>query len=500
MRTFLLADIGGTNIRFAWYQNATVSPIATYKCSSFQNIFEAVDCYMKRTGIQPTDIILGAAGNVQNRAVQLTNRSWYISEQILQKHYKLQTCLIVNDFVLQGLGVLQVKDSDKIQLGGGRSQSKEPMVVIGSGTGLGVCFLTAQGNAWRAHSSEAGHITIPTSSKNEQQIVSVLGEKFGLISAERLLAGPGLVNLYMAVCQIEARQKLRNRIAMEKRRKAQNWFNRAAQKWESFRRTVMREAAGTVQETLPDETALAVKAWKSETTAAKEAFSGVLKLPVRSAAAQQKELKPEDITALAERGDKNAVLSFWYFFKFLGLFAGDMALTLKTTGGVYLVGGLLNHPTIVKWLKNSNFRRTFETKGRFSAYLQEVPTFLTTKTELPFMGLVYLAQARLRSDMLAAIKAAPKKEEAPLKKAEPVVKKEEPSPVKEEKTETVKTQKTDKPAKTAKAKQSVEPETTATTEESFDDMVFTEEPLKLVKKALEREMKGMKKKTKSKKK
>ncbi len=478
MRTFLLVDIGGTNIRFAWYQNGTVSPIATYKCASFQNIFEAIDCYMKRTGIQPTDVIVGAAGNVQNRAVQLTNCSWYLSEQILQKHYKLQSCLIVNDFVLQGLGVLQVKENDKIQLGAGRAQSKEPMVVLGPGTGLGVCFLTAQGNAWRAHSSEAGHITIPTSSKNEQQIVSVLGEKFGLISAERLISGPGLVNLYLAVCQIEARQKMRQRAAMEKRREAQSWFNRMDQKWSTFKRTVMKEAAGESTQVLPDETALAVKAWKSETTAAKEAFSGVLKLPVRSAAAQQKDLKPEDITALAEKGDKNAVLSFWYFFKFLGLFASDMALTLKTTGGVYLVGGLLNHPTIVKWLKNSNFRRTFETKGRFSSYLQDIPTFLTTKAELPFMGLVYLAQARLRSDMLAAVKAAPKTVE----------------------TQTVKEVKQD-PQKIVKAA----PKKTEAVSESeeempIDDVTFTEEPLKLVKKALEREMKGIKKASKSKKK
>ncbi len=473
MRTILLADIGGTNIRFAWYQNATVSPITTYKCASFQNIFEAIDCYMKRTNEQPTDIIIGAAGNVQNRSVQLTNCAWYISESILQKHYKLQSCLIVNDFVLQGLGVLQLKATDKVQLGGGRSQTKEPIAVVGAGTGLGVCFLTAQGNAWRAHSSEAGHITIPTSSKNEQQIVSVLGEEFGLISAERLISGPGIVNLYRAVCKIETRQKKRRLAQVEKKRKAQNWFDRMELKWSSFRRAVMREAAGVAYEEAPDENTLSVKEWKTETAAAKEVFSNVLKLPVRSAAVQQKDLKPEDITALAERGDKNAVLSFWYFFKFLGLFASDMALTMKTTGGVYLVGGVLSQPTIVKWLKNSNFRRTFETKGRFTPYLKDIPTFLTTKPELPFMGLVYLAQARLRADMAAAAKVAVK----------PVA----PRAAIPAETPTV-----------AKPVPAVEPEVPQ--EITDEGLMFTEEPLKMVKKALEREMKNAKKSVKNKKK
>lgn len=392
MKIYLLADIGGTNIRFGLYQNGQLLEISSLKCDKFQSIYGAIDTFLRTIPVYPTDMIIGAAGNVVNQSVQLTNRPWLLVAESIKLKYNFNSCLIVNDFVIQGLGVLSLQAREKLQIGSGKSQDHEPICVLGPGTGLGVCFLTEQQNGWVAHPSEGGHTTVPTSSKNEQRIVALLGRRYGLVSAERLISGQGLVNIYDAVRILEEKQK----VAHEKEKllksyQKKGWHGKLTYlKHKLFYQGTSEREKNLLKSSPYLETPREiVRSWKEDTSAVKQAFS-VKNTQRNSLPASQ--LKPEDITALAEKGDKLALLSYWYFFNFLGLFASNMALTLKTTGGVYLVGGILIRPSVLKLLKHSNFRRSFENKGRFTEYLKNIPTYLVTRDDLPFLGLSYLAE------------------------------------------------------------------------------------------------------------
>ena len=94
---------------------------------------------------------------------------------------------------------------------------------------------------------------------------------------------------------------------------------------------------------------------------------------------------PEAVHRLAQEGDRAAILSIQVFFSFLGNVAGNLALTLGATGGVYIAGGI--SIALKKELLNSSFRQQFEKKGRFESYLKSIPTFLIKENIPAFWGL-----------------------------------------------------------------------------------------------------------------
>jgi len=96
---------------------------------------------------------------------------------------------------------------------------------------------------------------------------------------------------------------------------------------------------------------------------------------------------PEEVTALAEDGDADALETLELFFRFLGSFCGDVALTLGARGGVYLGGGIL--PALRERLLASGFAARFADKGRFSTYLDAIPVRLITADTPALRGLAH---------------------------------------------------------------------------------------------------------------
>ena len=206
--TILVADVGGTNIRFAIVNNGKMGPIAKYKNNDFTHPFEAFDLYLSDCPTPPTHMILGVAGPVSNGIATLTNRSWIFKETDFEKRYNLTRCQLVNDFVLKGYGALALTKDDYISLNTHQPVKNAPKCVIGPGTGLGICFLTHSEGKWMAHPSEAGHTDIAPCTPTEHKIIKQLRPKGGNISAEELLSGRGLVALYHSVCAIKKQQPL----------------------------------------------------------------------------------------------------------------------------------------------------------------------------------------------------------------------------------------------------------------------------------------------------
>jgi glucokinase len=109
----------------------------------------------------------------------------------------------------------------------------------------------------------------------------------------------------------------------------------------------------------------------------------------RALAARDKKRVPSnfdtsDVVKRALEGEPLATESVDVFCGILGTFAGNIAVTLGSLGGIYIGGGVV--PRLGELFERSSFRARFEAKGRFEAYLQSVPTYVITAEYPAFLG------------------------------------------------------------------------------------------------------------------
>lgn len=101
---------------------------------------------------------------------------------------------------------------------------------------------------------------------------------------------------------------------------------------------------------------------------------------------------PEDLPVLAQQGDKTALEAYRHFFDFLAVFAGNMAIALKTTGGIYLTSSILRHDYILDLFTRHSFQSLFENHGKMQKLAAQVPVFFITRPQSAFLGLKKLAR------------------------------------------------------------------------------------------------------------
>jgi glucokinase len=202
--TRLLGDIGGTNARFAWQCERGAAPIdvATYACADHDSIVSAIRHYLIEHGKRPPrECAIGIANPITGDLVRMTNHHWSFSIAELQRELGLERLVVINDFTALALSLPALKPSDLLQVGGGTVTPGAAMAVLGPGTGLGVSGLLSCGRGGFAPiNGEGGHVTLAASNDWEAAIIDRLRSRFGHVSAERALSGPGLVHLYEAVC------------------------------------------------------------------------------------------------------------------------------------------------------------------------------------------------------------------------------------------------------------------------------------------------------------
>jgi glucokinase len=135
----------------------------------------------------------------------LTNGRWEFVGADLRAALGFQTVDLVNDFAAQAQAVPAFADDDLRRVGGGRADPTAPVAVIGPGTGLGVAGLIPGREAPTVLVTEGGHVTMAPADADEGRLLDHLRASFGHVSAERVLSGPGLVNLYQAIAALESR-------------------------------------------------------------------------------------------------------------------------------------------------------------------------------------------------------------------------------------------------------------------------------------------------------
>jgi glucokinase len=202
----VLADVGGTNVRFAVLRDGALGPVAHLAVADHRQFGDGLAAFMARRADRRSirRALLGVAGVVEGERCALTNNTWVVDADELRARFGFTDIHIVNDFEAVAWSLPRFSSDDLRMIGGGERKPFAPMVVLGPGTGLGVAaYVPGARGAFVVH-SEGGHATLPGGSLREDAIIEKLRQQFGHVSAERVLSGDGLKNLYHAIASLES--------------------------------------------------------------------------------------------------------------------------------------------------------------------------------------------------------------------------------------------------------------------------------------------------------
>ena len=204
----LLGDVGGTHARFGWIAGPgqRVAKVAAYACREHAGLDAAIAHYLAAEGLHaPAAAALAIATPVAGDMVAMTNLHWTFSVEALRRRFSLEQMLVLNDFSALALAIPALAPSEIRQVGTGEAMAGAPVALLGAGTGLGVSGLLPANGGVLPLAGEGGHVTLASANATEDRIVAWLRTRFGHVSAERVLSGHGLVNLYQAGCAITGR-------------------------------------------------------------------------------------------------------------------------------------------------------------------------------------------------------------------------------------------------------------------------------------------------------
>lgn len=301
----LIADIGGTNVRFALAGETGVDGIKVYACNDYPTLADAARAYLDDMREKPAEGAFAIATALDGSdKVTMTNHPWSFSISETRANIGLSGLRVINDFTALALAVPYLSGSDRVQVGGGTAVPGMPVGIIGPGTGLGVAAVVFADGKPVPITSEGGHVTMPAGTAREFALFEWLRwTKYRHVSAERVCSGKGLVNLYSAINGVDN-----------------------------------------------------------------------LGLPEKTAAEITEAALNKTCKASAEALD--------LFCHFLGVAAGNLALTYGALGGVYVAGGIV--PRLGAAFASMRFRESFSAKGRFTEYVSRIPTYVVTH---PYPGL-----------------------------------------------------------------------------------------------------------------
>lgn len=199
----LVGDIGGTHARFGWVQDARSGITKVDVCDDPAGPDVAIARYLAAHALPtPRSCAIGIAAPVVGDAVAMTNRDWKFSVTDMQRHLGLGRLLVINDYAALAHGLGSVRADEVRGVGGGTALENGPLALLGPGTGLGVSGLLVAPGGRVPVVGEGGHVSLSAGDESEDRVVALLRRRFGHVSAERALSGPGLVNLYRASCEL----------------------------------------------------------------------------------------------------------------------------------------------------------------------------------------------------------------------------------------------------------------------------------------------------------
>lgn len=202
----LVGDIGGTNARFAILLDSYAEPreFPVLLTKDYTTLEDAIQgAVLDHTSVQPRSAVIAIAAPVEGDEIPLTNCQWVVKPHELMERFNLHDITILNDFEAQALAVASLGEEYLENIGGEDDHPNGKRVVLGPGTGLGVAGLIRSRQTWVPVPGEGGHIDMGPRSERDLQIFPFIEKIDGRVSAEQLLCGRGLQNIYQAVCKAE---------------------------------------------------------------------------------------------------------------------------------------------------------------------------------------------------------------------------------------------------------------------------------------------------------
>jgi glucokinase len=200
----LIADIGGLYARFALETSyGEFSQQRSLRCADFPSFEAAVVAYLE--SLKCADVAHAAvaiANPVDGDQVRMTNYHWQFSIEETRVNLGLETLVVVNDFTSLAMALPRLTSHDFRQVGSGQAIKNSVIGLLGSGSGLGVSGLIPAGDGWTSLGSEGGHTGFAPADEREVAVLKFAWRQFEHVSFERLLSGPGLELIYLALAEM----------------------------------------------------------------------------------------------------------------------------------------------------------------------------------------------------------------------------------------------------------------------------------------------------------
>lgn len=199
----LVADIGGTNARFALVESSQSELLEPRNlvCADYPTIVDAIQAYLEMVSVVavPDQASISIATAVAGDRLKMTNHHWQFSISQTREALGLNSLKVLNDYTALALALPFIPQADCRQIGPGESCEGFTKAVIGPGTGLGVSGLVAVGSHWYPLESEGGHASYGPLNDREAEIIQFIRQKLKHVSTEALVSGPGIALLYEAI-------------------------------------------------------------------------------------------------------------------------------------------------------------------------------------------------------------------------------------------------------------------------------------------------------------
>ena len=199
----LVADIGGTNARFAMVDQpgAKVRDVVHLKTGDYPGLAEAMSAYCERSGEKPKAACVAVAGPVMSDQISFPNQDFAFSISETKRRTGLPLA-VINDCAAFAYSLPHLPESELISIGGGEAVSGRPKAVVCPGTGLGAAGLMPNGKGWLAVPGETSHVDLPVVEELEIEVLRLVRKERGRTSIESILSGPGLLVLRNAIANV----------------------------------------------------------------------------------------------------------------------------------------------------------------------------------------------------------------------------------------------------------------------------------------------------------
>jgi len=320
----LAGDIGGTHTRLAFFDvaNSQLRPVAlsVFTSREFKGLDEIAAAFVNDSNLRPDAACFGVAGPVRDGRVETPNLPWIVESERLAQELHLSEVALINDLEANAWGIATLKANDVVSLNPLTPSLAGNQAVISAGTGLGEAGMYWDGEQFHILASEGGHADFAPRTELEIELLRYLAARYGRVSYERVISGPGLVNIF------------------------------------DFLRDTHR---GTEP------------AWLAQ------------------------EMQSDPAAAIAQAAmDGRCALCEQALDTFISLYAaeaGNLALKLMATGGVYLGGGIA--PKVLPKLTSPLFMQSFVSKGRMQPLLESIPVRVIVNDKTALMGAARCALA-----------------------------------------------------------------------------------------------------------